>query len=245
MSKESIIARINALLSKTTENGCTEAEAAMAMHKAQQLMMQHAIESGELGLRAEKCEILRIPFNKTLEFLQTALAAWCGCKTYIGGSRTVAVFFGLPSDLQIVKYMYDYLAAVLDQEAAAYRKTADYAELRARGLSGISIGATFRMGVVMRIAERLREMTRAQEAQERQQTGVTTGTALVVIKNQVVNDQYAEYLRDNGLRMGKARRSNRSLSSADAYQAGRAAGDGVSLTRGGIGGGQRATNAAR
>lgn len=239
MSKDFIIARINALLAKTTAAGCTEAEAALAMHKAQELMMAHAIEQGELGIRAEKCEIASIARRDKLDGLLFALAAWCGCKTYYNTGRNLVYFFGMPADLQIAQYMYGYLSAVLDAEAAEYRKTEAYAELRQRGISGISIGSTFRLGLVARLAERLRDMTKTQAAQEQAATG-NTGTALVVVKNQVVNDQYATYLASQGIRLRTAKSRATSLSSRDAYNAGRAAGDGISLTRGGIGGGQRA-----
>jgi hypothetical protein len=243
MSKESIINRINALLAKTTEAGCTEAEAALAFQKAQQLMMQNAIEQGELGLRAEKCELVTVKRRDKLDLLLNSLAAFCGCRTYISKSQGSAYFFGLPSDLQIVQYMYSYLSQVLEQEAAQYRKTGAYAELRNSGLSGIAIGHTFRLGLAARLGERLRDMTRAQEAQERQETGNATGTALVIVKNQVVNQQYTTYQTQAGRRFVKSSMSRRNFSSHDAYHAGRAAGDGVALNRGGITCGQRAISA--
>jgi hypothetical protein len=49
MTMDSMIRKVRALLSRTVENGATEAEAAEALAKAQALMDQHGIEAGQLG----------------------------------------------------------------------------------------------------------------------------------------------------------------------------------------------------
>lgn len=59
--KKAIKAKINALLAKNVENGATEAEANIALEKAQELMTKYMIAQSELEIKNTKCVKLEVP----------------------------------------------------------------------------------------------------------------------------------------------------------------------------------------
>ena len=59
MTNEKTLNKIRALLAKTIENGCTEAEAMAAIEIAQKLMTEHEISLEDLKLEDEKAIVAR------------------------------------------------------------------------------------------------------------------------------------------------------------------------------------------
>jgi hypothetical protein len=97
VERESILNKIRALLSKTLDKGCTEAEAMAALGKAQALQDAYAITEAELNLTREEKAILRRepPGTRT----PTASSGNCygasrssaTARTGVKGERTAAV----------------------------------------------------------------------------------------------------------------------------------------------------------
>jgi uncharacterized protein DUF2786 len=106
IERESVLNKIRALLAKTMENGCSEAEAMAALGKAQAMRDAYAVTEAELNLTKEEKAILRREPPGTKDphrikwFLVGAVSKFCNCRCWRerrakGGGL---VFCGLPSD---------------------------------------------------------------------------------------------------------------------------------------------------
>jgi Protein of unknown function (DUF2786) len=108
VERESILNKIRALLSKTLDKGCTEAEAMAALGKAQALQDAYAITEAELNLTREEKAILRRepPGTKDPHRIKWQLlwgvSKFCNCENWRERRKNGGgiVFCGLPSDVQ-------------------------------------------------------------------------------------------------------------------------------------------------
>ena len=117
-----------------------------------------------------------------------------------------------------------YLFAVIDR--AVITETAAFKQLnpRFRGVRLRQASASFQHGVVARVSERLDAMHRARDAAVRAQR--STGTALILAKNRVVEDAF----RETDVRLMSMSATGRRVITT-AFRAGWAAGDRVNLNR--------------
>jgi Protein of unknown function (DUF2786) len=88
MKRESIIEKIKALLAKTVENGCTEAEMMAALDMAQALQDTYVVTAEELQLAKEEAAVLansmpdpNDPHNIRW-YLSGAVGKFCDCKAF-------------------------------------------------------------------------------------------------------------------------------------------------------------------
>jgi hypothetical protein len=176
VSRSSLAAKIRALLSKTVENGATEAEAASAARKARQLMDDHQLSLSETELREEGVARMRTMFPGRIERLIAdrlcrPISAYTETKFWSTSGRTVIEAMGLKSDIIFAEWLLPTLVAIVFRDAQAY----------ARQRRDRSLRLSFAYGAVERIAERMMQEVRNRKAQ---QTG--TGTGLVVAKGAMI-----------------------------------------------------------
>lgn len=229
-SKIELAAKIRALLAKTVDNGCTEAEAMAAAAKAKQLMDEYQIDLDEAGLEAEgfvrgTAEGAEARKLNAQDWLANAISSYCEVKSWrtaTGGTYARAkyryVFFGLKSDVEFANWLLKALEAFCWQRADAWAietGQGDYLSKR-----------NFVMGCASRISQRLREEAAARKAANQH---TATGKSLIVVKGALVDREFAKL----GLRLRTASRSGgyRSGGSHDAHAAGRSAGDRASFGR--------------
>jgi len=211
--KKAITGRIRSLLAKTVDNGCTEAEALAAALKAKELMDTYQIDLSEEELEAdgfvrgwaEQPQARR--FNAQWR-LCDAVADYCEVKVWGQGRRVV--FFGLRSDVELANWLVKALESFVWQKADEFG--GDYFEKR-----------NFAMGCVDRIKDRLRE----EASHRRSPVMAGTGKSLVVVKQQLVEREYAKL----GLRLRCCSSSYTSGGSDTARRAGHAAGDKATFGR--------------
>jgi Protein of unknown function (DUF2786) len=88
IERDSVLNKIRALLAKTMENGCSEAEAMAALGKAQAMKDAYAVTEGELNLTKEEKAILRREPPGTKDphrikwFLTAAVSKFCNCRCW-------------------------------------------------------------------------------------------------------------------------------------------------------------------
>jgi hypothetical protein len=174
---EDIVRRVEKLLNMTTDRGCTESEAAKAAGLAQKLMLMHDLTLGELRQDEVVGETLLDEMPGTMRqawrgYLAAKVASHNGCTTLwiTGLKKARLVVFGQPSDVQRVQTLYGFCA----RETERLARTA-YA---GRGRTWLNV---WRHGVVDGIGASLRE---AKEA-ARQEHAASTGTALIVVDQQL------------------------------------------------------------
>jgi hypothetical protein len=218
-------ARIKALAEKTVSNGCTEAEAMAAAEMVGRLLERYALTMEEIDVREERCVQLEIPLGSTrrrpIDGCLVALAKFCDCKVWVSrdGETPRYVFFGFETDTTMAGYLYAVVDRAMATALAAFRR--GHPALRGVDLRRASV--SFQQGMAARIGDRLRAMHSEREASVAAQRG--TGTALTVVKHQVVETAF----RERSIHLVKARATGMAINGA--FRAGLAAGDAVNLRR--------------
>jgi hypothetical protein len=223
-------ARIRALAARTTERGCSEAEAMAAAAKVGELLDIYGLSMSEVELREEACLQRRIPLGGphrlALRWLFPALLRFCECRGWTDG-REDFVLFGLEPDVEMAHYLLHVIAGALAHEEVRYRAGRDYA---ARRHQAQAVLRSFRYGFADRLSKRLDEMAEARHAAaeaRRQATAKTsTSTALVLAKERKLEEGF----RGLGLRL-RTVYSAATVRDRGAYGRGAEAGGRVGLER--------------
>jgi hypothetical protein len=191
--RNSIIDKIRALLSKTTENGCTENEMLAALDKAAAMRDAYEISDEELQLTREETVALHAdPEDATdphlLKWrLSHGARIFCGVEIYRKSGESGYKFVGLPSDVELARWLLDTLADFVFN--ALYEHLigclAPKSERR-------TITRSFVDSCCHRIGERLVELVnRSKQAQ------TSNGRELVLVKETAIK----AFMKDCGLHL--------------------------------------------
>lgn len=240
-----IIVKLRALLAKTTDKGCTEAEATAAAEKASELMEEYDLSYTDVEqVRDERYGKRARPFaggsgrrrtHHEVSMVHRAIQEYCDCKAWYSGSELV--FFGSEADTETAHNLSDLIRGAMDREWASYLNSPQ----REKGVHGRSLRSSFLLGMALRLSQRLREIKALREANVNKvaaTTGQTNtgGRALILVaKKQIVEERFAAL----GMKLGSARGGRRANGSSSAYRAGEAAGNRVGLNPG-VGGNRKA-----
>lgn len=219
-----IAAKIRALLGKTIENGCTEAEALLAATKAQQLMEKHQLSMTETELKSEEVSRDYRPSQGRIDamirnLMCCAIADFTDCRVYLhsgwinGKNNSQTVYVGLKTDVDFARWLHDSLSAFIDRGAIDAAK---------HGFDR----RTFAMGAASRVAGRLRELTKARKTAAAQHKG--TGTDLVIVTKSTMVQAYMDR------NVGKLRTNRSSMVAGKgdgSFAAGQSYGNGASFGR--------------
>ncbi len=195
-NRKGIFAKIKALLSKTTENGCTEHEAMAALDKARQMMDAYDVTDTDLAFDGEKVTQERVDRDPDdiRWTLCGSVAKFCDCRVWGDGASRKIVFLGLESDAMFASWLIDTLERFVKRHSLAFladmgRAVGGETDLFGAPLNGADREhkrRSFVFGCVNRIAERLR-----QAAAERERvSGQSNGRSLVLVKGALVNDAF-------------------------------------------------------
>ena len=220
---KSIAARVRALLSKTTENGCSESEALLAAAKARELMDKYQLSMSEAELESEGASQSNTNSETAQQFriqrdLAMKIARFTDCRCWQGSQSGTVKFFGLQSDSEFAAFLCSSLAGFVQRNAIGYSLEHD------------GDVASFMLGAVARINERLAELIAARAASRVQAelaSHPSGGKSLMLVKNQLVEREFAKL----GLNLSRGRASSQGHSNSGSYSAGRAAGDHASFGR--------------
>lgn len=226
MELDRLTARIQALRAKTIANGCTEDEALAAAAKVAELLDRYDLSLSDVEMRAAPCDRLayesgrkkRIPLDDCVG----AIAHFCDCKVWReknAAGEASYVFFGLKADIAAAHALAGLVDSAVRTELGRYKTSRDY--LRFRHQDRHMANASFALGMVARIADRLSAMKAERDAVNR-----SSGRDLVVLKSSVVEAE----LEKLDLRLRSVRSRGRMVMT-DAYEAGEAAGDSLALER--------------
>lgn len=131
-AKRKLRSTIAALSSKTTGNGCTEAEAMMAAEKVAELLSKHGVEDvAELEFDQWKVEIGR---RTVVDSLWGVVATFCHCKLWYTkdffSDRWSIVYFGRWNDVAVAEYLHAMLERHIKASVKAFQKTPEYTRRR-------------------------------------------------------------------------------------------------------------------
>lgn len=229
--KESIVSRIKKLLALTEERGATKEEAASAAAKVQALLFEHNLEMSECTASQIVEDIDRYdnalgvpagsPYNQPYRTLYSQICRYNFCKLINIGDGKVAII-GKKSNVEVCRYLYEYLSATLTglankawKEYLSGFENSFYVKGNIR-----TFKASFVVGAAIEIGARLKAQ------QEQNQNASSACTALVVVSSQ----QLAIRVKQIFPRLVSGRGSK--VRDGSGYAAGQAAGRTVSLSRG-------------
>jgi len=211
-NRDTIIDQIKALLSKTTANGCTEAEELAAISKAAAMRDAYVVTDEELALTKEETAILHKDAPDLADphgikwRLTHGAAKFCGVQIFRTRRQTGLKAIGMPSDVQFAMWLLDHLADFVFAQLMEYLIT-DCAPSTERR----TIIRSFIEGCTDRINDRLLELIERSNT-----TQSSNGRALVVVKDAAIK----ALMKNLGIRL----RTCSGYSSANVNQSARAAG---------------------
>lgn len=230
-NRSNLLRKIRALMAKTIDNGCSEAEAMSALSMAQAMMDAYEVTAEDLqetkseSAVRETMKDMRDPHH-IRQYITVGISRFTGTKSFTSHNKKKINFVGLPSDVEFAMWLTETLTMFVQKELKNYIWGNDYTSLPPNQKRPIIMG--FVIGCCNRITARLKELSAAGDVK-----ATSNGTALVVIKNALIDRAMA----DMGLELRQPRvRGTRT--NHDAYGAGKAAGDRASFGRpmGGAGG---------
>jgi len=213
-----IVDKIRKMLRLARDAGATEAEAALAMAKAQQMMLQYNIDNVEevTEQAAVKGDWHNFEVDKTWQRMLTqAIAEMFNCRVVWAGNNGSVQFVGKPSNVLVA---IETLQWVNDQMQDLYKAARRADRVRFGSFTKAQskeYRLTFKEGCCRRIRQRVAEIT----AHERSK--MPTGTALIVIDQALAAAD--ELLK--GVKKARARTMHLGLGTT----AGRMAGDQIKL----------------
>lgn len=225
---DSIKAKINALLSKTVDRGCTEAEASAAISMVNKLLIQHNLSLDELDVINGEFIQVNVGFG-TLKYAQhllycSVIAEMCGVKCWVEKNDIEAsvVYMGMASDVQLAEYLMKTISAAMFNETEKFKHTLLYINT---SLPRKSLSTSFQNEFGRRIYYRIKQLIAEQRIAESQ--NLSDSRALVVVaKSKRIEQQFEK----TGLKLHKITSGTRTRSKS-AAAAGAAAADRVNLHR--------------
>jgi len=210
--KKAMAFKIKALLAKTTEAGCSEAEAMMAAHKAKELLDKYQIDLSELDLREEGTSEASVARNIIATELQKQVGRYCEVKSWQSPAEGKLKFLGLQSDVFFAEWLLLALTSFVQ------RKTLDYS-MNAAKIYQNEVNE-FQIGCIRRINARLKEEIERRDAERASQVINSTGRSLMVLKDQIVTEAWVK----KNLNLSNRGGTNRGAPASQHYMAGHAAG---------------------
>lgn len=222
--------KIAALAAKTVSNGCSEAEAAMAMEKVGHLLEQYNLTMSEVQLRNEKMTEARVFDNgkrfTRMKFCVVAIANFCDCVVWSNRAsnrnpKASYCFFGLEQDVMMAEFLYKTILSAMLNEAEKFKLTNVYYNAASHYGGRKRATVSFYQGFIDRINDRLGEMeeTKAEKHE-------STGTDLIVLKGELIKKE----AQKRGIRI-KYTQKRISYGNYDAVSSGHSAAARVNLNR--------------
>jgi len=225
LDKQDIARKLRALRERTVQNGCTEQEAYAAAALAAKLMDKYGLSMTDAEIGDETCMIGYIETGRKrcheVQYALFGIKQFTDCICYLDNCPTgkMIVFFGLPEDVEMAKYLVGVVKAAMDTELLLYKsRCKELGEPTGRRQSH-----SFLLGMAGRVGTRLRKM----KLDLNRDTVKTTGRDLMVIKGGVVATQWAE----NPISLGRSKGRYATNSDRGVYTDGQAAGSRVNLNR--------------
>lgn len=200
---EAIMRRIQKLLAIAQDGRANPNEAAAAAGMAERIMRKYQLENSDLVIKGIKSgedmgtadSICTAKTNGTRIKTVPLWASWmastiadlnnCGVIIVRDASTDYEAkvrFMGYKGDVQVSKYMLDYLVGTTLNLCKDFKNTQQYLN------HGRSAMASFRSGVALGIRSSLLALIEDKKAQEVEQ--VKTGTSLVVIKQAAIEEKF-------------------------------------------------------
>lgn len=225
-ARQRLIEKLRKLQRMTTERGASEAEAAHAAAMYHKLVLEHQIASSELEIRADAKNCIKDSYtvirSKRAEWDTLAIGIEKLFGTICWMEQTREDLLGLGFEVETISIVYygfpvDVAGSIATLSVCALAMEQAIAELPKRGLKKIE-RESFEIGMAKRIRERLSELRKISQNEIKGQG------ALVVLKDQLVKDEFSKL----GQKLYRSAVRERSIDGAS-YAKGYAAGNAVNI----------------
>jgi hypothetical protein len=221
-TREGQLARIRALMAKTVDNGCTEAEAAAAAAAVDRLLAQYEISLDEVNIREQEI-VMRGVKARRHQVVDIAwhIAKFTDCKVWTSGDEII--YFGFVVDTEIAEYLTLVFKRAIDSGSAAFtlfNRDYDEASTPAR----VEMVRSFGIGMSHRLGERLMQLKSKRDFEQRE----STGRDLVMLKHPFVDAAFDAL----NLTLGKGGPGSAPPRNRAAFAAGHKVADQVAINQG-------------
>jgi hypothetical protein len=209
---KAIKAKIRALAAKTVDNGCTEAEALAAMQMVGKLLSQYNLSMSEVEMSAEEMILKTIRTGSKhsggVYWAVYGIGMITNTKPFIqrNSSEITYNFFGQETDVLMAEYLYRLIDGSINREVVTFKKT----EIYKRATSARGASSSFIKAMGMRLGHRLIQMAREEEVQ----MNSSGGRELMIIKGQLVTQEFAKLNYNLTSKKGNADIKNQSAANA-------------------------------
>jgi hypothetical protein len=231
-NREDLIKRIRNLQAKTVANGCTEAEAMTAADLMARLLDKYGFSQSDLEIKLEPLteDTFIGPYKdlRGAKWVATTVQEYCDVRLFSSeqsDGRKVLRVFGRETDVATAVYMLHLFATAFKSAWHDYCMQYSKQTGRAPTTDRTKQRKAFDLGMSNRINARLKAM-KATRNTAYDPTSKRTGQDLVVVKNAVVDEEFAKRYQ---VKSGK--KSTIKIN-ASAFMAGQAAGDRVAINQG-------------
>lgn len=162
--KEKIAKKIEALLAKTVENGATEAEALLAMKKAQDLMKEYYLSVEDIEqYKTENEIIIETVTDKYKGCNISQFYYWLGklfdvkiiTTKKFGGSHMV---YGFEQDVKLVLWFHDFIVDSMIKALEVHQKSKTYLDGVERGMNKRTLNNSFIKGFTFGVSDKIQKM---------------------------------------------------------------------------------------
>lgn len=224
-NRENLLKKIRALMSKTVENGCTEAEAMSALSMAQAMMDAYEISEADLNEIKQESAIKETMHDmRDPHYIRTkicvAISKFTHTKVWSHEYKSQKYrynFVGLRGDVDFAMWLTETLTMFVQKELKNYIWANGHTSLPPAQKRIVING--FVMGCCNRISARLLNLVENATVSDNK-------NALIVIQNQLIEKKMGEL----GVNLRKPRERGSRIHGGS-YEAGKAAGDKANFGR--------------
>lgn len=180
-SRKKMLEKVKAILAKTMDNGCSEAEAMTALAKARELMATYEIDESELQQDQEKATIFRTEAQDPYEikrFLAVYVGKFTRCRAFADRDKIVT-FAGMESDVIFASWLLNTLQRFVMRALREFQRQ----NVIAKRSNSNYTSSSFVQGCIARIAEKLKALTPAVVTENALVTAELARNGIVLKKN--------------------------------------------------------------
>src|ERR1700691_1457525 len=217
---EKVKAKIRALMSKTSDRGCSEHEAQSAMTKAGELLSQYDLSITEIDIKESNCiTVIYDCKSKHMpiwtKYCLGSMAEFCSLKCWYAkdfNKNIIIKFFGIPEDCYMSIFLCNLINNSIQKEVLEFKNSETFLESKRFGYPCKTLTNSFQQGMSTRLSQKLRELSN----QRKNPVEKVSNNSLMVIKNENIK---------------KAKRLTVTIKNSESYNTGRKMAEKVNLNR--------------
>lgn len=219
-NRTNILNKIRGLMSKTVENGCTEAEEMSALSMANTMMEANDITEEDLRVvREDESAIIDYSSAKDTHKIGWKLAYYISkfTETYCYGNRAKIKYVGIKSDVEFALFLHEHLIQFVRNQLKDYMWSNGLTSLQ--GAERHRVVNSFVIGCCSRINTKLNNLIHARKAS-------VNSKALVIAKDALIKDA----IKDENIGQHD-NRGRKNKIDPESFKKGQTAGDKASFGR--------------